>query len=537
MEFYGRQDSISLLNKRVDGFSNGYRQNIAILGVEFIGKTHLIQYWLSQYCNNFIVPIYLEVKPQEIHLFVEQFIGRFLFFFLKNSQIILKDDINFLITHSEKYIPKTISAIKQILSEKKNKKLDAVFTKLLGLAELFYLETGKRCIIVFDEFHLFSELITKDIYADWRKKIMLGKNTMYVLLSSKKQRALEILASDLALLFGNFEKIELQPFDTKTAQALAGDRLKDLDVPQSIIDFVISFSAHKPFYLNTVCTAFADYHSKNASSAPTIDTLIVSLEDNFLAAWGILNRHFSCVIDTAAKQLSTPGVTKILIGLSSGMSRIRQIAHLSAKTKKEAGALLTQLCALDLVAKNADSYCLTDKLFGFWLRCIYAQQLHNFSADSVKQSAAFKKDMENLYREYYDAQNKAVAQRIMELFNQFSNEAVEIHNKCIRLNHFKEVKLVNIQGKKMKEGILARTPSSLWITGFKEERVSEEDMIDFINACKKFKYAKCQKRIFIVFDEIDANANLIAKEGKIATWDMAFVNSLLDMYGQPRIVR
>lgn len=537
MESCARDNVLELLDKRADGLSRGYRQNVAIIGEELIGKTSLIHFWLSRYHNNFIVSVYLEVKALDGSHFPEQFIGRFLFAFLKNSQIPLQEDIGFLMEHAQKYIPKTIAAAKEILSERKNKKTESAFTKLLELPELFFLESGKRCIIIFDEFHQFDDLKPKGFYKQWRERIMFGKNTMYVLLSSKKLRAQEILSSELALLFGNFEKIELAPFDAKASYALVSDKLKNFSVSNTLIDFIVSLTAGKPFYLNAAATAFGDYLTKNAPAAPSIDACIVSLKNILLDPWGIVNKHFSGVIDCVNKQLSNALLTKMLLELSLGMKRIAHIAHTIGKTKKEAAVLLDKLCAMELVVKNSDHYCLVDRFFAFWLQSVYAHQLHNFSADYDKQAEIFKKEIKRLFREFCDSQNKAISERLMELFSRFSNEAVEIHHKRVRLNHFKEVKLLKINGKKLKEGILARTSSNLWIAGFKEEKASEEDIIDFVNACRRFKYAKSQKRIFIAFDDIDANARLIAKEEKIATWDMACINSLLDMYDKPRIVR
>ena len=66
MEFYGRQDLLELLNKRSDALSKGYRQNMAIIGAELIGKTSLLKHWLSQYCDTRIVTVYIEIRHEEI---------------------------------------------------------------------------------------------------------------------------------------------------------------------------------------------------------------------------------------------------------------------------------------------------------------------------------------------------------------------------------------------------------------------------------------------------------------------------------------
>ena len=104
MEFYGRQDSLDLLNKRSDAFSKGYRQNLAIIGPELIGKTALLKHWLSKYCDNHIVAVYIEVRPEEINTFGERFIGSLFFSFLKNSHSGLKDDTAFLLERCYTYM-------------------------------------------------------------------------------------------------------------------------------------------------------------------------------------------------------------------------------------------------------------------------------------------------------------------------------------------------------------------------------------------------------------------------------------------------
>jgi len=537
MKFYGRQEILELLNKRVNGLGEGYRQNIAIIGEEHIGKTHLIQYWLSKYCNNYIVPIYIEVKPQELDNFSQKFIGIFLYTFLQNSQISLHDDIGYLLRKAQNYIPRTAKLCRDLLGEHKKKRPQDDFVKIFHLPEVFYEETGKRCCVILDEFHRIEEMGIKDLYADLRKCIMLNKNTMYLLVSSRRQTAERILASNLNLLFGNFQKVDLESFNAKTALLFIQDKLKHLDVSEEILNFIIDFSASRPFYLNVICNALADYHTKNTGVHPTIDSLVVSLESVFLEEWGILNKLFSGLLKELETNTKNPTVTKILIELANGTKRLPEIARRLHKTKKEVSLLLNQLQAFDLISKTVDIYMLCDRVFGFWLKYIFAAYLNAFAVESHKQGQLFRKELRLLFDNFNEEQAKAMSERILELFNQFSNESVQLQKKHLRLNHFKEVKLFNINGEKIREGILCRAPNSLWIAGIKEDYVGEDDIIEFIDACKKFKYNKPLKRILITLDEMDVNARLIAKEEKIITWDLPCINSLLEIYGRPRIVK
>ena len=529
---------LELLNKRADALSDGYRQNLAIIGAELIGKTSLLKHWLSKYCDNHIVAVYIEIRREEMSSFGERFIGNLLFSFLKNSHSALKDDLIFLLEKCEKYIPETTAFARKILSKKKARKTEGLFTKLLELVELFNGESGKCCVLIFDEFHLLGRMPPKDIYASWRKHIMLNKNTMYVLLSSKKELSGKILAKDLALLFGNFEKIEIQPFDNKTSIGFIRNKLKSWNVSEQILSFIVNLSSGKPFYLNAICDALMNYHLKSARAAITFDSFINSQEDIFIGEWGILNRHFSSLIQQIASVFKDAAAFNVITALASGLNIISDIAQRCAKPRKYVSLVLNKLYEEDFISKNADVYTLNDVLFALWLRCVYVKKTGVFNTEPEKEKKLFKNGMEAIFADFRDAQTKEISQRLMELFGNFNNELIEVHKKRLRLNLFKEIKLLDLGAKQLNKGIVARSASAVWITGFKEDRAKEEDLLEFADFCKRFKYGKTQsqKRIFIALNEIDANASLIAKEEKISTWDTALVNSLFDIYGKPRIV-
>lgn len=537
MEFFGRQEILRVLDKRAAGLKNGYRQNIAITGDTLVGKTCLVKHWLSRHCDNYTLPLYIEVKPQEFSAFLEKFIGTLLFNFLKNSQKDLKDDLGFLLDKSRNYIPRTCGLIEELLAQMKKRKHREAFVKLLELAAIFYEETNKSCVIILDEFHLLEKLNLKDIYGYLRKQIALDKHTMYILISSNRQKAQDILASDLNLLFGNFEKIELLPLDNAASQSLVRERLKCLNAPEGLANFIISFCFCHPFYLNIVTNACIDYYARSGVAAFTIDSFASSLENIFLDTWGVLNRRFLEVMSEIEGVHKDRSIVKILLALGSGINNLSQLAYHTSKTKKEAAFLLNQLFISGVISKNADVYYISDRVFGFWLRAVYGNQLRALSAEYAQLRQIFKKEILWLFEAFREAQGKALGVRILELFNKFGNEAIEVHHKRLRLSHFKEVKLLDMHGPRVREGVLARAANSLWVTGLKTEKAEEEDIVEFAGICRRLKYSQPQKRIFITLDDIDENARLIAKEEKISTWDMPLVNSLLDIFDKPRIVK
>ena len=104
---FGREAYLDILQKRIRNFREGYRQNLAIIGDELIGKTSIIFRFLDKFYDNLLIVVYLEARTESLSSFVQRFIGVLLYNFLLNSGIPLKEDLSFLIDKSSKYIPKT----------------------------------------------------------------------------------------------------------------------------------------------------------------------------------------------------------------------------------------------------------------------------------------------------------------------------------------------------------------------------------------------------------------------------------------------
>lgn len=182
---FDRKNYLELLKKRVSSLKDGYRQNIAIVGDEFVGKTSIIYKFLSQYYDTRTVILYLDIRLESVASFTKRFIAVLLYNFLANSDTALKEDLDFLILRSEKYIPKTIERVRAILNAAAKRKKNNILTELLSLCDTINQETGKSCVVIFDEFHNLELLGIKGIYREWSKLLISQKNTMYIITDRK----------------------------------------------------------------------------------------------------------------------------------------------------------------------------------------------------------------------------------------------------------------------------------------------------------------------------------------------------------------
>jgi len=140
-KFFDRKNYIQILEKRVSSLKEGYRQNIAIIGEENVGKTSIITKFLANFYDPRIITVFLEVRLESLDGFVKRFIGALLYNFLLNSGLPLKEDLDYLILKSVKYIPETTQKINFILAELSRKKKINILTELFSLPEMINQET------------------------------------------------------------------------------------------------------------------------------------------------------------------------------------------------------------------------------------------------------------------------------------------------------------------------------------------------------------------------------------------------------------
>ena len=221
-DFFGRQEIIDLLLKRAHALKSGYRQNVAIIGHQQLGKTSILRHFLHSYRDPELLSVYVEIKLQALDYFVEQF-ARSLLYQIISAQETLNatESLENLLKKAESQTPRTVARIREIAQLLKQRHADEAYSKLFELTSIVKAETGKKCIVILDEFHRLGEFGIKNAFSDFGKRIMLQKDTLYLLSSSSFSASRRILAEKLSLLFGNFERVYLEPFDFETSLLFA----------------------------------------------------------------------------------------------------------------------------------------------------------------------------------------------------------------------------------------------------------------------------------------------------------------------------
>ncbi len=523
---FGREAYLDILEKRIRNFKEGYRQNLAIIGDELIGKTSVIFGFLGKFYDNRLITVYLEARAESLASFAQRFIGILLYNFLANSGITLKEDLRFLINKSSGYIPKTVAKIKIILAALEKRKKNNIITELFSLTEILKSETGKSCVVILDEFHNLEELGIKGFYRDWSKLLVLQKNTMYIITSSMKFKARSLLSRELSLLFGNFETITVEPFDIKISGAYLDEQLRGVKLGDSLNNFIIHFTGGYPFYLKLISEAVVKAAQPNLADI---------LEDILFEPSGILNQRFSNYLKRFLDLPQSQDYISILYLVSSGHNRFNDIASLLHQPKKELKVKLNYLLEVDAVTRLGDFLKINDRVFSFWLRFVYQGKLNSLTFDAKNQKIVFRDKLTQMIQEFKQQSQRPLIERLAELLRLFENDTLQIEKKRMRLMHFREIKPLEFNNRFLREGLLGRSGDGIWLLGLKREHITEEDICAFAQECKKYRN-KLERRIILTFQDVDVNVRLRAMEEKIVTWDLNNINQLLDLFYKPRVI-
>ncbi len=527
-----RPEILELLLKRVQGLKNKYRQNMAIVGPQSLGKTSLI-FSLLRHCNdNTIIPIYICLKPKSLEVFAKNFMGILLYQFLKSIDAKMEDNLEFLLEKSKPKIPKTVRAINQINKAiKEAAPKDEIFSQLLELTQFLYDETKKPILLILDEFQNLDNFELEKPYLELSNKIMVQKNTMYIMVSSATHQAHNILNKKLSLLFGNFEIVNMQPLNNKTAASFMDKRIGAVKISDDLKKFLIYLTGGYPFYLSIITEQIRSLCHEGKIDSVTDDIVISSLEETLHKSHGILNQHFNnkyhSLLNTNHNNLYPP----ILLSLASGIKKPTQIGKYINRKTTEINRHINKLFQWDVTTKRGVFNSINDPLFSHWLKLVLCPQQNSFNMDLNIASNEFTQAIEQLMLEFNLESKKKISIRLKELFEKFENDIVELDKKRFMLTHFDEIVIKESNGLSQ---VFAKRLKKIWFCAIEEGFIDEAKIGIYLEHAKR---KDCIKKILIALDGIDPNARLKALEAKVWIWDQNTVNDLLTLFEKPRVFK
>ena len=535
-DFLGREEILQTLKKRVESFQDGYRQNIALLGRPFLGKTSVLHHYLTSWHDDQVLPIYVDLKPQALDAFLQQFARAFLYQYLKGrASVGPQECLEVLCERARGEIPRTVKRIQGVQELVKRKDMDAAYGELLEITTHFHRETGRKCLVVFDEFHRLGDFSLKQPFQVFGRRIMVQKDTMYVLLSSSLLLSREILAQKLSLLFGNFECIHLEPFTFETAGEFIQTKLEPVVMPEMLCKYLVAFTDGHPFYLNVICRQLKELAERELKPLGDRRLFVECLKKLLFDSEGILNQHFMNLISRWVDVGSRGSHLAILLHIADGHGKLKDLSEFISRSMRETSRQLNELMEAEQIAKSGVFYYFPNKVFRMWLKCVYRHREISLLVDTPSKAGQFVRECEAGMDEFFEASQEEDAERIARLLKCFSNEMVEFDAKGKRLPAFREVVTVPGSGESARRSIIAKARNIHWICDVSDRRVTEQEVNRFILEAGGAG-DKHAKKIMITLRGMDQNARLLAKNTKIWTLNLQKINALMEFYGQSKIV-
>ncbi|MFH1045978.1 MAG: hypothetical protein V1727_03340 [Candidatus Omnitrophota bacterium] len=532
-KFFGRSETLELLTKRANGLKDGYRQNIAILGPQLMGKSSLILQFLSRLSHPALIPIYIEVRKNSFSNFVYKFLGAVLYHYLKAKNLPVHEDLELLKKEAEKNLPKTVEFIRGIEQQYKSGNLERAFEEVIGLTAVFKQESNISCMLILDGFHFLDTFRIKNTYSKLAREIMTQKDTMYIFISSQLSYAKRILANELSLLFGNFEVINLEPFDYSTCCKFLEQRFETIFLPAAYRDFLITFSKGHPFYLDIMSAKLKEKAKELNYSEVNYRLISQAMHEVIYDSKGILNQYFTTMLTHNLNGADYANYLPILLSASEKGCRPQEIARLTLRQPKVIAKQMNSLVEKDLLNKIGVFYRIQDKIFRFWLKSVYQRKRLSLTADPQTESDDFCIEIEQEILAFSEHAHMQLVQRIENLFKSFKNEIVTLQNKRFKFWHFEEVRTWDIL--RFTHCLIARYKDGYWVAMVKQGDISEADIQEFHRAIRVSTYP-IRKTIIIACKKMELNVRLMALEKKFWIWDLADLNTILDLYGKQQVM-
>jgi hypothetical protein len=536
---HNRAEILALLARRVNSFSEGYRQNIALLGEPCIGKTSLIKQLLESedLKKGSIIPIYTETKIEPFDFCAKRFIKSALFQLIHSDPTMAQpNDTVVLIEDIRRQYPKTAETCQRVLRDTEKGKMDEAYSYMLDIPSVIYEESKKRCLLILDEFHNLENFTIKHSFGTLAKKIMIQKNTMFLLVSSKNTLAQRLLAEKLSLLFGNFEKIFMPPFDTGMSRSFLQDILRNMSMPQVYMDFISSFTGNKPFYMHVICDEIERAIFSGKVGRNDYHGLIEqAFTESVFKKNGVINNLFSNFFFRVSDGKFLSHSASVLIALSSENKKQHEITKSAKLQGRDCSRVLNSLVDMDIIARNGSLYRFRERLFAFWLKSVYMKRIMSFSIDESVEEQCFRKDVLGNLNVFMLEFEKELTSRIEDLFRLFKNDVIQLNGRRHKFLSFNSVRRLE---RPLCSGasFMATSGKINWLFTLKKEPVVESDISDIIKEVKNKKNnTRVNRNIVIALSGINENAYLMAKEARFWVWDIDSINVLMDLYGKPHV--
>jgi len=509
---------------------------VGIIGSSGLGKTHLLHDAFNDFslCRDFIC-IYVHAESFDSEQLVDRWVRSVLASYLSHAAHPLESrDFNALLAACESLIPRTVEAVLQLQKSIRKESHEQATRQLFALTGVLSQETGKKVILMLDEFQCLENLPVHDPFGALGKEIMVETNTLYLVTSSHPERAREIFREKLSLLFANFEVIELTAFDfQETADYLAFHFPKTQFTRQQK-KFFITMTNGEPLYLDLLMDRLKFYVSPEQDQWVSDRLVFTAFHEELLDHKGRIALLFEkMLLPILRGNKENAPYLKTLLAISEGRHRLAAIAGFIGRKMADTKKILQRLVQEDCVRKRGTFYTIEDRLFRFWLKEVFARKTHEFQPCEKRAGDELHEVLREVFERIQHEENTLVSVHAERLFKEFRNDAVEIDGKKWKCPQFNEIHYR--PGHARFPSLIMRQQGVRWLCQIAEHYVREEDILAFLEDVKRSR-TRIRTKILVALAGIDQNARLMAQTANVQLWGLRDFNCLLELYDFPKIM-
>lgn len=534
MPFLMREAIEERLRKRITDIANGFRQNVGIIGASGVGKTSLLRELFQSISRDpQLLPVHVQGETIDGRQLMDRWMGAILSSVLLDKMLNIPNSLTSLIREADSLIPQTVQAVKRIQKFLRQEKKSTAVKELFGLGATLARETGKKVVLMIDEFQSLEKLQVPDPFAILGKQIMPDKEVLYIVTSSTQDRAVEIFREKLSLLFGNFEVLELSPLTYREMESYLATRMPAHRWSEGLTRFFFRMTDGEPLYVDLVTQRIENKEVREipqpVGAAMLLDAFCQELFDNR----GRIALLFERRLEQCARLGKQGGpYLRALLALALGRHKLIPIAAYIDETVSETQKVLKRIVQEGLAIKSGSFYHVPDFLFRFWLREVYLKRHNLFLPEERSLRRHLFDELTKILNACEYVHEEDIGLRMEGLLKEFRNDTVEIERKKIQCPQFSEIAFRPLPRSMV--SILARGGRGRWLFQVSPDWIGEAEIEILLHDVKHLR--KISKKILIAPAGIDQNAKLVAQEAKMRLWDLQYLNTLMDFYDLPKII-
>ena len=405
--FTDREGILATLHHNAELIQQGKSANLALVGQRRIGKTMLAQRFADELHERQspLVPVYFNVARNLSvpSVFAVRLLASISRSFVEADGRQVKGSSGVLTaaglqTVADQTREETIvAAARQVTREMEKDRPDErlLLETTLSCLELTAQRTGRKLLVILDEFHSVTQLDSFPRITDALSVVgqTLNQQTgVSCIVASSNIRMVErTVQSTTSSLFRGFQVVPVPPFDQAVTAEFCCKTLPKHLQTQETIARLFEFTSGNPFYLNCLTTAMrrldADQvHPRGITSDDVLDRAIY---DEILTQEGRIYQNCEHRVEIAlAEARGRTTLRSVLLVLAEeGSQTLSEIAAQLKRTPGEARSYLTRLADYELIGRDGHRYYITDPITALWIKFTILEREPEYSGsrDAIRR--------------------------------------------------------------------------------------------------------------------------------------------------------